>query len=66
VEWRQILIAAIYSSSEDGFILFGVATKQATAIKTLPNILQAEVARLLPNPPFVSGLRSSGDKLQVM
>jgi len=33
VEWRQILIASIYFLSEDGFTLFGITTKQATALK---------------------------------
>ena len=28
--------------------------------ETLPNVLQAEVASLLPNPPYVSWLRSQG------
>jgi len=32
IEWRRRLTVAIYSSSEDGFILFGVTIKQATAL----------------------------------
>jgi len=39
VGWRKRLIAAIFFSFYDGFTLFGVATKQATAMKTLPNVL---------------------------
>jgi len=40
VGWRQILITAIHSSSEEGFTLFYVTTKQACNAKILPNVLQ--------------------------
>jgi len=32
--WKQKLIAAIFSLSEDGFTLFGVTTRQVAAVKS--------------------------------
>jgi len=54
VRWRRSLITAVYSSFEDAFTLFGLTTKQVYCAKTLPNVLQAEVSSLLPNPPYES------------
>jgi len=62
VGWRQRLISVIFSSFLDGFTLFGVTSKTGYSNETLPSVLQAEVASLPPNPPYVSCLRSQGEK----